>query len=292
MKHKHLAETCEFRLSLAVPLVSAAALGALIAFNEGFMSLCFQSVCVQTFFTIYKFPIAIAGLCLPLVALVAAIQRSKEAAVQIEYASRQLDEVQLNNRFGNYLKHREGFDKLISDHCAQSNAAIDRGVYFESPTVYNKLFPGSGFNNPSWVGSCDEVVMKGYDEKVSRLLAELARSKDEFDIVECVDALRDLVRSLRVGYGKCKVVRYKKKDGSPQVFNVSSIFDDRFCLIACMIDVLEIYNLVSAYAGRAGNYEPALIMAENEALEKVVGSLSKISFSKPPSYSNLNKLEG
>lgn len=278
MQHKHLGETLSFRCALGIPLALGAILGALIALTEGFTSICFNSSCVQNFFTIYKFPIAIAGFALPLIAMVAALQRSREAALQ-------LDEAQLNNRFGNYLKHREGFESLINNFCDKSNIGIPRTLDCESFKIYRAVFPESGFNNPLWVGKFDNVVMRQYDEQVDRLLAEVEKKGNDFDIMALMDAMKDLRASMHVSYSKYKMAHYTI-DGVSRSLSVPSLIDTRFCLIVCLIDVLEVYGLLKSYANDGASIEYPEMLSKTDIVKKVKRSISSVDFKIPPSYQN------
>lgn len=279
MQLKHLGETVTFKCALWIPLVTGALLGALITYSEGLMSLCFQSACVQTFFVIYKFPIAIASSALPLVAMVAALQRSKEAAMQLK-------EAQLNNRFGNYLKHREGFDSLIGDFCDKGNAAIPRTLHCESGRIYRKLFPESGFNNPLWLGRFDEQVMRDYDEKADNLFAEVTKEAGEFDIVQFMVALGELKKAMMVSYDEYKMACYITNDGEHHKFSVPASIDYRFCLIMALSDTLEIYQILKFYANHGANSDYAERLAQSDVTANVRSKISKVEFRVPPSWQN------
>ncbi|WP_160287304.1 hypothetical protein [Pseudomonas knackmussii] len=98
---------------------------------------CYTSICCANFVALFKVPIAIAGLAIPAVAIVAAIHRSDEAAIQIQ-------EALSNNVFGNYLKHRAAFveyvdskvDRLLSDKMR---------VVFDAAALYEHIYPRNGY---------------------------------------------------------------------------------------------------------------------------------------------------
>lgn len=278
MQHKHLGETLSFRCALGIPLALGAMLGALITHSEGLMSVCFNYLCVQNFFTIYKFPIAIAGFALPLIAMVAALQRSREAALQ-------LDEAQLNNRFGNYLKHREGFESLINNFCDKSNIGVPRTLDCDSFKIYRAVFPESGFNNPLWLGKFDDVVMRQYDEQADRLLAEVEKKGNDFDIMALMDAMKDLRTSMHISYGKYRMASYTI-DGESRSFSVPSLIDKRFCLVVCLVDVLEVYGLLKSYANHGASIEYPEVLSKTDIVRQIKLSVSSIDFKIPPSYQN------
>lgn len=279
MQYKHLGDTLSFRCALWIPLVTGALLWALITYSEGVMSLCFKASCVQTFFMIYKFPIAIAGSSLPLIAMVAALQRSKEAAMQLK-------EVQLNNRFGNYLKHRESFDSLLNEFCDRSNIAIPRTVHCESHSLYRKLFPESGFNNPLWLGRFDKGVIEDYDKKADHLLAVIKKDAGEFDFLEFMEALHGLKKAMAVSYSSYKMAVYTKSDGSRAQFDVPALIDQRFCLVICLSDTLEIYGLIKNYANHGVSLDLSGFLGKTGIAAKVKSSVAKVEFKVPPSWQN------
>lgn len=279
MQHKHLGETVSFKCALWIPLAIGTILWLLITYSEGHMSLCFEASCVQTFFTIYKFPIAIAGASLPLVAMVAALQRSEEAAIQLR-------EAQLNNRFGNYLKHREGFDSLINNYCERSNVAVLRTFQCEPHSLYIKLFPESGFNNPLWLGSFDREVIEEYDAMAIRLLAEMDKEDSDFNINEFMDALRDLKLAMTIAYSQYKRVYYTNGSGESKHFTVPALIDERFCLIICLADTFEIYRLLKHYANHGTDSDFGELILQSGITGKIKSSIFSIEFKVPPSWQN------
>jgi hypothetical protein len=123
-------------------------LGIIIGVNSSLGDICFASDCVNYFIEVYKVPLAISGFSLPLVAMVAAIQRSKEALVQIRIGHQQYYEAVKNNRVGNFLKHREGFYKLVENFCdVESDNRVKCTVRVDVGYLYMKLFPRHSFNS-------------------------------------------------------------------------------------------------------------------------------------------------
>lgn len=129
-------------------------------------------MCTKLFYR-FKFPITIAGLSLPFVALVAAIQRSKETSLQISLASMQYGEAIKNNRFGNYLKHREGFDKLIEGYNKRAKGETVQKPVIETPSLYADLFSDSGFNNQNWHGQHNIKLFEAIETNSVTLLFQM-----------------------------------------------------------------------------------------------------------------------
>lgn len=167
--HKPLASTTLFWCALLAPLSVGGGLGLLIFFSTDLGGFCGESVCVRNFFDAFKFPLAIMGSSLPLVAMVAAVHRSKEAALQIA-------EVIKNNRFGNYLKHRETFEKLVDAFCARHGASIDTKVGVRSHRLYARLFPRSGYGVLEWAGEHDVECWEKVESKIKEIHEELRKS--------------------------------------------------------------------------------------------------------------------
>ncbi|WP_139834222.1 hypothetical protein [Pseudomonas sp. B11(2017)] len=146
LKHQPLFRTIWFWLAILVPIFIALCLGGSIWASSNIGKWCFESGCVNYFVEVFKVPITIAGLSLPLVAMVAAVQRSKEAYIQIRHGQKQYSEAVSNNRVGNYLKHREGFYKLIENFCEiEAVSSGERKVYIDTGFLYMRLFPNNSF---------------------------------------------------------------------------------------------------------------------------------------------------
>jgi len=200
LDHKHLAKTKTFRWALAGPIVIGLVLAVLIGCNTELGGMCFSSSCVQGFFDVFKFPVAIMGLSLPLVAMAAAIHRSIEAAAQIEVASRQYGEAIVNNRFGNYLKHREGFEKLIDGYCSRRHFESGCKVYVLTASVYARIFPDASLVNVDWSGQFDKKRFDDIERWAKALMGEINKPKEDFDCVEFFDLIFRLTRAFALNY--------------------------------------------------------------------------------------------
>lgn len=247
-KHKHLAQTGIFWAALTVPIALGAGLAGLISFSSENMSLCFTSQCVQTFYNDYKFPIAIMGVSLPLVAMVAAIHRSVEASKQIDMAIRQYGEAIANNRFGNYLKHREGFDKLIDAYCARRYFNDDCKVYVITSSVYASLFPEASFDNVNWNGQYDAKFYARVEKHYVALMSLMSGDPKDFDCGEFLYSLSLLMKSLSINYSRA--LHVKSVYGENEIrFNVLFDSSDSRALVHALRDVSGIVVLLRGYLG-------------------------------------------
>lgn len=198
-EHRHLLRTWYFWTFLTLPLIFGAALMLAIAQAEPKMPMCFTSQCVQFFFSTFKFPIAIMGSTLPLIAMIAFIHRSLEANHQINLVSAQYSENIKNNRFGNYLKHREGFDKIIQSVCAHDAKGKNFETIVDSTTLYGEVFPDSGYRNVDWNGEWSQNWLDSVNAAAETIVSEMKKaSTSHFDAIRFFQAGASLISDLRI----------------------------------------------------------------------------------------------
>jgi len=129
-----LGESPLFRAALLVPIMSGALLLVATSISNNNFTMCFSSECINNFFELYKFPLSILGLSVPLTAIVAALHRSEEAHLQIEETLKQ-------NTFNNYIKHQEEFFKLLEKIESKCSCR------FTDPlTLYRRIFPKNNYS--------------------------------------------------------------------------------------------------------------------------------------------------
>jgi len=193
LKHQPLFRTVWFWLAILVPVFLALFLGAGIWVSSNVGKWCFESGCVNYFVEVFKVPITIAGLSLPLVAMVAAVQRSKEAYIQIRHGQKQYSEAVSNNRVGNYLKHREGFYKLIENFCEiEAVSAGDSKVYIDAGYLYMRLFPNNSFELLEFVQGT-APFWKRLDESFSKMeafVSDADKIGGDFDLTGFITELQ------------------------------------------------------------------------------------------------------
>jgi hypothetical protein len=249
-KHKPLVFTWLFWLAVLLPVVLGMVLGLFIGFSSELGSLCFRADCVQVFFNTFKFPIAIMGLALPLVAMVAAIHRSNEAALQIKITSAQYGEAIVNNRFGNYLKHREGFEKLIGSYCANSVHGSECKIEVRMGSLYGRLFPESGFNNVRWTGQCDASRLELGVMCAKIIMHEAKAAKEEFNCYALIKSIDALLRLFQINYYPCKSVSVDSEEEGGSVTAVIPGYDSvPKSLVYAASDCFSILALFRSYVG-------------------------------------------
>ncbi|WP_286785112.1 MULTISPECIES: hypothetical protein [Pseudomonas] len=146
-KHTPLKNWPYFRLALAIPLFSAVVIAAFIKYSDTSIGqLCGSSACWTNFIAFFKVPIAIASLAIPIAGVVVAMHRSDETAIQIKNSQRQIDEALANNKFGNYLKHRDSFINLVL--AGQERLLIKESrVKINASALYEKIYPKNSYTN-------------------------------------------------------------------------------------------------------------------------------------------------
>ncbi|MBC3255704.1 hypothetical protein HU733_09380 [Pseudomonas paralactis] len=133
--YKKLSESVTFRLALLIPTALGLALLIISAtINENY-EICLSSNCINYFFELYKYPLSLLGMSVPLTAIAAAIHRSEEASLQIEETIRQ-------NKFNNYIKHKEEFFDFLK------RLEINCDCVFSDPlSLYKKIFPNNNYSS-------------------------------------------------------------------------------------------------------------------------------------------------
>ena len=258
-KHRPLASTWLFWVALTVPLLLGATLGVLISISTNSNELCFKPDCVERFFYIFKFPIAIAGLSLPLIAMVAAIHRSNEASLQIKISSSQYEEAIKNNRFGNYLKHRESFDKLIDGHCSATHYGEKCKIIVRKQELYSSLFPDSGPSNLDWSGEYSAERFE-LGEMCAKLIIHLSQtSKENFDAEPVIESIYAMQKLLQINYSPFKAVEIEPLGENPArniVLPGQSSIQNGLALAA--LDCLSMLAIIRSYIGKNNSDELSL----------------------------------
>ena len=123
----HLVRTLWFRSAIVGPIAIALITAWLFTVDTSLQwSLTPRGM--NNFLNLFKLPIGIASLSLPLAAVVAANHRSMQTAKQILEQNSQ-------NIFGNHLQHRGYFFKFIEDFKPFKNIQVS------TPKLYENLFP-------------------------------------------------------------------------------------------------------------------------------------------------------
>lgn len=108
-KHKNLLESYWFRGAFFIPIVIASIIYVInIISAQSLAPICFSAHCFSNFYNIFKVPIVVAGLALPLTGIAAAIHRSYETGLQIKTTLQK-------NEFEGFVKHREEFTTHLQE---------------------------------------------------------------------------------------------------------------------------------------------------------------------------------
>lgn len=253
--HEKLGDLLLFRLSIILPIGIGAVVFTLSAWANDNWSICFRSECINYFFELYKYPISLLGLSVPLTAIVAALHRSEETALQMKETSTQ-------NMFNNFIKHREEFSRNL-----EALGAIYKCRFHDQEILYRKIFPKNSYNyfsptvhdsgvafletltqqlknayiaahNPESDESIlldfvAEVTDICFSLKLKPLVDDPERDTRNFsEIVWPTDFYRETSHSLRMIVAKLKFLSNYKKiktDESPATFKLST--DERFVII-------------------------------------------------------------
>jgi len=251
INHKPLSQTVSFWLALVIPIVCGLVLGVVIGVSSSLGGVCLTSGCVNYFIEIYKVPIAIAGFSVPLVAMVAAIQRSKEAFVQISYGQKQYSEAVSNNMAGNYLKHREGFYKLIENFCdIESNNRVSCTVRVDVGYLYMRLFPKNSFKflefNQKRTGVWERL--HGRFQKMDDNISVGMKSPGAFDLGDFLSELQRIQNILTMRLTPSIFCGYER-DGEQLGSVIRGAEEDINNVSETAALVLRLYLALSSYAG-------------------------------------------
>ncbi|WP_331831796.1 hypothetical protein VUG52_16575 [Pseudomonas sp. LH21] len=247
--HKHLIKTSLFWWALLLPVLSGAILAGLIGWGSDLGQACISSRCVQNFVGHFKFPITIAGLSLPLVAMPAAIHRSMEAALQIDLASKQYGEAIKNNRFGNYLKHRESFEKVLDGFIAKHNVGGSTNVGLSTYRLYARLFPGSGYGRIQWAGEFDEVFWGKIEDSCKVMHTQMGQAEDGFNADKFIYAVSYLIGELEVDYVDFITIEYTSSASRPVRLHAPNKDDDFEAIAFAAFDLGEIIIAIRGFLG-------------------------------------------
>lgn len=194
VEYRHLVQTPTFWFSLVGPILLGVCLGSIIYFNSPVGGFCFEPNCISFFLELYRLPIALAGLALPFVAMIASLHRSKEAFLQIQVGQAQYSEALKNNKFGNFLKHRDGFFDVI-DRFIKEESDDYFDIKIDQATLYSAIFPRNNFENLCFIG--EGRHWDSLENSISDFESELAKfSSDEKDFskllksyISCISGL-------------------------------------------------------------------------------------------------------
>lgn len=139
--YKKLGQSTIFNVAFYGPILLGLVLLLFTVYYNAEHSLCLSSECFNNFFTLYKLPISVMGLSIPLSAIAAAIHRSEETSRQILLTQSQFNETLAQNKFSNYIKHKEDFFDLI-----ENMENVCKCKFNDPLGTYKKIFPKNSYS--------------------------------------------------------------------------------------------------------------------------------------------------
>ncbi|MDH1632415.1 hypothetical protein [Pseudomonas mosselii] len=185
-EYKKLSQSRAFQAALAVPIVCGLSLFlAALTANENY-KICFTSACIELFFNLYKYPISILGLAVPLSAIVAAIHRSNETAYQIKLTLSQ-------NTFNNYTKHQEEFSKLLKEL-----ESLYDCKFSQPAALYKKIFPSNSYHSFSSVAHDEgaELLNKLREGVIQSRRTTYSEKATDNELINCISELYEISSTL------------------------------------------------------------------------------------------------
>lgn len=171
-------------LVIFVMLVSSAIITILIIKNsEVTWGIDYQSI--NNYLSIFKAPLAITALIIPIVALLAANHRSEQTKLHIFTTEQQ-------NLFANYYKHIEEFSKYTKDHFS------DKIIFLNRRRLHDLLFPHARSGNYH----IDSKVLNFVEEKIQQQEFNKYNTKNMTaeDRMKIEGTLREIERKLFFDY--------------------------------------------------------------------------------------------
>ncbi|WP_449117735.1 hypothetical protein [Pseudomonas viridiflava] len=264
--HKPLISTYSFWCALLLPIFSGFFLGLGIYLSTPLGDICFSTSCVNYFVDVFKVPLSIASISLPLVAMVAAIQRSNEASLQISYSAAQYGESINNNRIGNFVKHRDGFISMIEDFCSVESSDQAK-ISVDADSLYLRIFPRNGFAFFDYEVSGDSEYVIHLDrhiENMERCIRVGLEDSERFDLQEFMRSYVIMSQILLLKFSPSSIfvleegiienhVVYQAKSNSTELgYTFSSIY----CL-------LVLCSKIRAYGGGGGSLDVDYLLQQN-----------------------------
>lgn len=192
---RKLGDSKLFRAAIFIPLAFGVSLLFINIISNNVSQFCLSSDCVNNFFELYKYPLSIMGLSVPLTAIVAALHRSEEARHQIEETIKQ-------NTFNNYIKHKEEFLKLLEKIEKQCFCQFSDPLF-----LYKKIFPKNNYSAFSFeadaASKSDGTVSNNFLEELHRCPIQAAFTlrnpdTDEETLATMIWELCDMITMLRI----------------------------------------------------------------------------------------------
>lgn len=134
-KDKNLFQSNFFRVMVITPLFLALVCTVLIEWHAR-SAPCSTAACFHNFLTLFKFPLGLASLAIPLGALAASYHRSIQTSYQISLQRAQ-------NNFSSYFYHLEKFEQFYHSKYGQQAGIDAENLRY----IHDKLFPNARSGN-------------------------------------------------------------------------------------------------------------------------------------------------
>lgn len=195
---RKLSEQWLFRLSILMPFIISIILCIPLWLETKFD---FSSKGYDTFLNLYKLPIGVLSLSIPLVAIVAHIHRTIQTAEQIQSSRRK-------NTTDSFFAHHkfmiEAFGKIPKKTLRVGQVDIEYGIN-DAYLLYDNLFRGSSYENGIIVERLNAITDKLVDElnEINKRLVELRTlSLDEANnilaLTQILYSIYDIERELSI----------------------------------------------------------------------------------------------
>jgi len=203
---------------------------------------------------IFKIPLGILALIIPIVALLAANHRSEQTKEQMRLASE-------NNNFSNFYKHTEEFESYLSEH-EESKTKI------ALPRKFHRLaFPGAKHGNFK-VG---ERIGSQVDEYLSAIIHASAGLNDQKTWTQAADTLDSLIQRYAENF-------YIKSYYSSTSGNSISAFER-----TVFIPDGDVKNLIIATKNISEKIRDSLLFDERYEPSELLTEIIEFDYNKIPS---------
>lgn len=205
---------------------------------------------------IFKIPLGILALIIPIVALLAANHRSEQTKEQMRLASE-------NNNFSNFYKHTEEFESYLSEHEeSKTKIALPR-------KFHRVVFPEAKHGNFK-VG---EKIGSQIDERLLEIILASAGLNDQKTWIETADWLDILIRRFADAF-------YIKSYYSSTSGNNIPVFERTL-----FIPEGDVKNLIIAIKNISEKIRDALLFDEHYEPSELITKIIEFDYSRIPSSS-------
>lgn len=193
---------------------------------------------MNNFIAVFRLPLGISALIIPIVALLAANHRSEQTKEQIKVANAQ-------NTFSNYYKHIEEFDKYISPQVSKNK--LSGGVDIDIRYAHSMFFPKAKDGDYSLSENVTSTITKLVNIPIKLFTLVPDDLSSDFDgelFDECVSVICDahsLINRNKNSY------RFKIINGDDKEYGGSYILKSKSLIISCA-EILGLINKICHFS--------------------------------------------